>query len=297
VGRQPEEEVIALLLAAGTLDVRLEAPKGAVLERGTCVRIEVTNTGPETAGVPLPVNWAAALEIAPSGSDDWRPLAQSETSMVSIEPGEIRGREVRLAGVISWGAEDVGFRRLRANVAGVRSDPREVYIMHDLVAVIEIEEHGTISLEFWPEVAPRHVDNFIELARNGFYDGLTFHRIIPGFMMQGGCPRGDGTGSRPDGRRIPAEFSDRPHDRGVLSMARSADPNSASSQFFICFRRAAHLDGQYSAFGKVIAGDEVLTSVERLGTQSGRPTSVVRMRRVRILTRQQWAAEYGEEGR
>jgi peptidyl-prolyl cis-trans isomerase B (cyclophilin B) len=126
--------------------------------------------------------------------------------------------------------------------------------------------HGDITVEFLPEVAPNHVNNFIELARSGFYDGTKFHRVIPGFMIQGGDPnskqddrRLHGTGG--SGKNVKAEFSKTPHTRGVLSAARSANPDSASSQFFIMVADAPHLDGQYSAFGKVVSGIEVVDKI------------------------------------
>ncbi len=120
---------------------------------------------------------------------------------------------------------------------------------------------GAVTVELWPDVAPRHTENFKKLAAEGFYDGLTFHRIIPGFVIQGGCPRGDGTGG--PGWNVEAEFNDRPHEKGVLSMARSADPNSAGSQFFVCLGRehCHHLDGEYTAFGKVIDGIEIVDKI------------------------------------
>ena len=123
-------------------------------------------------------------------------------------------------------------------------------------------DFGDMSLTFFPDKAPKHVENFIELAESGFYDGLKFHRIIDGFMIQGGCPRGDGTGDGP--RRLPAEFSDTAHVLGTLSMARSNDPNSASCQFFICLGDAGFLDGQYSAFGK-IADEASLGTLQTIG--------------------------------
>jgi peptidyl-prolyl cis-trans isomerase B (cyclophilin B) len=123
--------------------------------------------------------------------------------------------------------------------------------------------HGDITIEFLPEVAPNHVENFLELAKSGFYDQTLFHRVIPGFMVQGGDPnsknsdkRLHGTGG--SGKNIKAEFSKTPHVRGIVSAARSGNPNSASSQFFIVVADSSHLDEQYSAFGKVTAGMEVV---------------------------------------
>lgn len=108
---------------------------------------------------------------------------------------------------------------------------------------------GSMNVSFFPDKAPAHVENFIDLAERGFYDGLKFHRVIDGFMIQGGCPKGTGTGSGP--RKLKAEFNDTPHVLGTLSMARASDPHSASCQFFICLGDATFLNGQYSAFGAV----------------------------------------------
>lgn len=137
--------------------------------------------------------------------------------------------------------------------------------MSQEVAVIETV-HGTIKLEFFEDKAPGHVKNFKDLANKKFYDGTTFHRVIPGFMIQGGDPNSKsddrsshGTGG--PGHTIDAEFNDTKHDRGVLSMARSQDPNSAGSQFFICVKDAHFLDGQYTAFGKVIEGMDVADKI------------------------------------
>ena len=130
--------------------------------------------------------------------------------------------------------------------------------------VILSTNQGDMEAEFWPDVAPNHVRNFLDLSYTGFYDKKTFHRVIPGFMIQGGDPRGDGTGNGP--RMLKAEFSDRKHEPGVLSMARSSDPNSASCQFFVMHKTSTHLDGQYSAFGRVVSGMdtvEKLVSVKR----------------------------------
>ncbi len=141
----------------------------------------------------------------------------------------------------------------------------EIRKMADTRAVIETSL-GKIELKFYPEVAPNHVDNFITLARQGFYDGTVFHRVIPGFMIQGGDPeskspdrRRHGTGG--PGYRLKAEFSKMKHKRGVLSMARSAHPDSAGSQFFICVADTPWLDGQYTVFGEVVSGLDVVDRI------------------------------------
>ena len=132
------------------------------------------------------------------------------------------------------------------------------------VAVIKTDL-GEMTLEFWPDVAPNTVDNFKKLANKGFYDGTAFHRIINGFMIQGGDPLSKtddpmvGTGD--PGYKIKAEFNSRPHVKGVISMARSANPDSAGCQFFICLGNADSLNGQYTAFGKLIKGEDVLTKI------------------------------------
>lgn len=123
-------------------------------------------------------------------------------------------------------------------------------------------DFGDMGLTFLPDKAPGHVENFIDLAESGFYDGLTFHRIIDGFMIQGGCPQGTGMGSGP--RQLRAEFNDTPHMLGTLSMARGQNPDSASCQFFLCLDDAAFLDGQYTAFGR-IADDASLETLNKIG--------------------------------
>ena len=149
---------------------------------------------------------------------------------------------------------------------------------------------GEITLGFLPELAPKHVENFLDLARSGFYDGTTFHRVIPGFMIQGGDPlskdddpTNDGTGSGP--RRLKAEFSDRSHKRGVLSMARSSDPNSASCQFFIMHADYPSLDGKYSVFGEVLAGMDVVDKIVAVPRDSrDRPRANVTILQVKVVT-------------
>jgi peptidyl-prolyl cis-trans isomerase B (cyclophilin B) len=121
-------------------------------------------------------------------------------------------------------------------------------------------------LKFFPEAAPGHVSNFLELAKKGFYDGTTFHRVIPGFMIQGGDPNTKSPdrsqhGMGGPGYTIKAEFSEKPHKKGILSMARAQDPNSAGSQFFICVAKASSLDGKYSVFGEVTSGIEVVDQI------------------------------------
>ena len=141
----------------------------------------------------------------------------------------------------------------------------EIKKMAETRAVIETK-FGNIELKFFPDVAPNHVNNFIELAKKGFYDGTTFHRVIPGFMIQGGDPNSKNAdkathGMGGPGYTVKAEFNSRPHKRGILSMARAADPNSAGSQFFICVADAPFLDRQYTVFGEVVSGMDVVDKI------------------------------------
>src|SRR5207253_10759532 len=121
-------------------------------------------------------------------------------------------------------------------------------------AVVTLEKGGEIRIEFFPEDAPKTVANFVALAKKGFYNGLTFHRVVPNFVVQGGCPKGDGTGG--PGHTIPAEFNTQKHVRGSVAMARSQHPDSAGSQFYICYGPTPHLDGNYTVFGRAVAGME-----------------------------------------
>ena len=157
------------------------------------------------------------------------------------------------------------------------------------IVTIEMEDGGIIKAELYPDVAPNSVNNFISLVKKGFYDGLIFHRCIPGFMIQGGCPNGNGMGG--PGYSIKGEFSqngvknDLVHDRGVLSMARAMDPDSAGSQFFIMVEKAPHLDGQYAAFGKVIEGMDVADAIVSAKTDwNDRPREDQRMKSVTVDT-------------
>jgi len=127
-------------------------------------------------------------------------------------------------------------------------------------ATIALEKGGTIQIEFYPQDAPNTVMNFITLAKKGFYDGLTFHRVEPGFVVQGGDPKGNGTGG--PGYTVKAEFNKQKHLRGTVAMARAQDPDSAGSQFYICLNPASFLDGKYTVFGQVVRGMEVVDGIK-----------------------------------
>ena len=161
--------------------------------------------------------------------------------------------------------------------------------MANPIATIEMENGGTIVLELYPDVAPQSVRNFISLARKGFYDGLIFHRVISGFMIQGGCPQGTGMGG--PGYCIKGEFklngvkNNISHKRGVLSMARAQSPNSGGSQFFIMHADGEFLDGQYAAFGKVTSGMDVVDEIAAVQTNSqDRPLSDQKIKSITVDT-------------
>jgi peptidyl-prolyl cis-trans isomerase B (cyclophilin B) len=150
---------------------------------------------------------------------------------------------------------------------------------------------GEMTLAFWPDVAPKHVENFKKLAREGFYNGTAFHRILKGFMIQGGCPNTKkgakgmpGTGD--PGYKVKAEFNKKPHVRGVLSAARSSHPDSAGCQFFICHGNAGFLDGQYTAYGQLVKGDDVLELIANVsvgGSEKSTPIDRVEVESVTIV--------------
>ncbi len=158
------------------------------------------------------------------------------------------------------------------------------------IVTIEMENGDIITAELYPEIAPQSVYNFVRLVQDGFYDGLIFHRVIPGFMIQGGCPFGKGTGG--PGWHIRGEFAangfqnDLKHTRGVLSMARASAPDSAGSQFFIMHEDAPHLDGNYAAFGKVLSGMEAVDRIAQTKTDiyNDRPVQKQVMKKVTVDT-------------
>ena len=168
--------------------------------------------------------------------------------------------------------------------------------MQNPVVTIEMENGDMIKAELYPEVAPNTVNNFISLVKSGFYDGKVFHRVIKGFMIQGGCPLGNGTGG--PGYCIKGEFSkngvqnDLAHTEGVLSMARAMDPNSAGSQFFIMHKDAPYLNGEYAAFGQVTEGMDVVNKIAESRTDySDRPMKEQKMKKVTVET---FGTEYPE---
>lgn len=171
--------------------------------------------------------------------------------------------------------------------------------MANPIVTFEMENGDIMKAELYPEIAPNTVNNFVSLVKKGFYDGLIFHRVISGFMIQGGCP--DGTGMGGPGYSIKGEFAqngvtnDLAHDAGVLSMARAMHPDSAGSQFFIMHEKSPHLDGAYAAFGKITEGMDIVNKIAETATDySDRPLEEQKMKKVTVET---FGEEYQEPER
>lgn len=202
-------------------------------------------------------------------------IAERQQALAKAQKAEKNKKLSNLAGIIAASALGVALLVLLVVIVidgtktNQKNEETEKPQAKDYYADIVIEDYGTITLELDGDAAPVTVENFVKLAKEGFYDGLTFHRIIKGFMMQGGCPNGDGTGDA--GKDIVGEFSlngwDNPikHERGVISMARGNEPDSASCQFFIVHETSAQntasLDGRYAAFGRVTSGIEIVDQI------------------------------------
>lgn len=228
----------------------------------------VLDASKDAATVPTWLITASAFDV------NGKPLGERGDTTIQIGPGKVTldidlgaalkksdygGKDFKLGFAKEFlGGEEKGVRVMQAAEKGLdfmKIPVEELSKYH----VILSTNQGDMEAEFWPDVAPNHVRNFLDLSYTGFYDGKIFHRVIPGFMIQGGDPTGTGTGSGP--RMLKAEFNDRKHVPGVLSMARSSDPNSASCQFFVMHKTSTSLDGQYSGFGKLVSGQDVVEKI------------------------------------
>ncbi|NLM17878.1 MAG: peptidylprolyl isomerase [Candidatus Riflebacteria bacterium] len=179
---------------------------------------------------------AALLSVACSSAKQKTPSAQTNSSQGSSVQKQIPAKA------------DISLKNLKLE-------------KQDNPVINILTPRGDIVVELFPDSAPKHVESMLDLIKKQFYNGLTFHRVIPGFVIQGGCPLGNGTGDA--GYKLPAEFNKRPHLKGTLAMARAQDPNSAGSQFYICLDDTPHLDGQYTVFGQVVSGHDVPEKVKQ----------------------------------
>jgi cyclophilin family peptidyl-prolyl cis-trans isomerase len=263
------QTLFATLLSAapGTPTVEWQSP-ASFLEGGGTFNVKLTVRGGEEGGALA--GWA----LTPAGFVvNGQPVMERAEGAVQLVPGSVTTVEFDLAPYLleAPGFDREGFTLAFAEeyakgepitVKTWQAAPQGLNFM-ELPAqelgnylVVLSTNRGEMVAEFWPETAPNHVRNFLDLSYTGFYDGVTFHRVIPGFMIQGGDPTGTGTGNGK--RSLDAEFSNKKHVRGVLSMARSNDPNSASCQFFVMHAAYPSLDGQYSAFGQLREGLDVV---------------------------------------
>ena len=257
--------LLLVLLALQEKGVRLliDAPEPVLRPDGRMLlRFTIENAGDAEAKVDEPESYVEGLEAW--DADGKVAKGPGRTQGISrrtrpLEPGGFMGRVVDVAGALSVPEDREGWYRFRWSFGGLVSNELRVLVVRDWIAVLETN-HGEIRLEFQPALAPAHVLRFLDLARRGLYDNTTFHRIIPGFMMQGGGLADRSKTPAP----LAAEFSAASHVFGTLSMARTNDPNSATSQFFICFGPAPHLDRQYSVFGRLIEGEDVVRAIERV---------------------------------
>ena len=231
--------------------ISIDVPKGAAeVPLWACTPAAIT-----VNGQPLSKDRPAGLSIAPGGGMK----ATINLSAVKGFNELVGGKEFKIGYAKEiLENEEKGVTFMQAAEKGLDFMTMPVEELSKYHVVLQTNK-GDMEVEFWPDVAPNHVRNFLDLSYTGFYDGKLFHRVIPGFMIQGGDPRGDGTGNGP--RMLKAEFNNRKHEPGVLSMARSSDPNSASCQFFIMHKTSTHLDGQYSAFGKLVSGMDVVEKI------------------------------------
>lgn len=258
----------ALLLAAILQEgvrLRLDAPDAILRPDGRMrLRFTIENAGEAEAKVDEPESYLEGLEAWDAEGKVAKALGKTKgisRRSRPMEPGAFAGRVVDVSPALSVPPEREGWYRFRWSFGDLVSNEVKVLVVRPWIASLETN-HGTIRLEFAPEAAPAHVLRFLELARRGFYDGTTFHRIIPGFMMQGGAPSDPSKEPPP----LAPEFNATPHVFGTVSMARRADPASASCQFFICFGPVPHLDRQYTAFGRVLDGQEVVQEIEKVKT-------------------------------
>jgi peptidyl-prolyl cis-trans isomerase B (cyclophilin B) len=238
--------------------VRLACDPRLNPSRATVVRFTIENATDGEIDAEEPADYLDGVEVLDGDGKVLRAFGTSTAvkRTVRLEKGGFIGRLVDVKPALEQAKAGDGIVKLTWKFGGATSNTVEPWLVRDYVATLDTTL-GEMKLEFLPEVAPRHVLNFIDLARKGKYDGTVFHRVIPGFMAQGG------KATEPLNFRLKAEFNRIPHDVGTLSMARTNDPDSAMSEFFICFARLPGLDGKYTAFGQLVSGEPVLRKIEK----------------------------------
>lgn len=248
---------------ADRLQVSLEMAQSHLQERGPArIRIQVTNPAPAALAFPGAALFGRGVTLQQGDTVTLLAgAAPGGAGEILLPPGARLSATFDLAELAPAALAQPG-----QLVLGLPSDrfqvvplPLEVWRDYSRVQAVITTTMGTMTFRFYPDKAPATVRNFVRLAEKHFYDGLTFHRVVKGFMIQGGCPRGDGSGDADE--TIPLELSDLEHTRGTLSMARKADPDSASCQFFICHADKDFLNGNYAAFGRLVDGSETLDRI------------------------------------
>ena len=287
----------ASLASQAGIEVTLKAASEVVMATAKTAELVLTCTVTQKTDVPLTLLSGMKIKTTVNGQPG-PSLIEDVSGTVSLSPGTKIERRIsvelsRVAPVTDpEGMTRISFEWVGNEAAAVVSivpDLTQVKMSQfDLThtKVQLVTNYGDMLIKFYPDKAPKHVANFIKLAKDGFYDGTRFHRVIPGFMIQGGCPNTKegatgtpGTGS--PGYTVEAEFNDTRHVKGVLSMARSSDPNSAGCQFFIVHAPAQHLDGQYTAFGELVTGMDTLDKIAAVavgGAQGSTPLEPVHVK-------------------
>ena len=228
------------------------------------LKFTVENPTDQPMDLAEPVDYAAGLRIVGPGNKVIREFEKTKDikRVVKADGRGFVGRTVDVSKAFEGHELAEGEYTLQWKFGEAVSGKVSIYFIPDYIAIIETNR-GNITIEFFPEDAPHHVESFLQLSRTGFYKGSKFHRVIRGFMMQGGAPADPSKALK---ETLDAELSKRRHVFGTVSMARTDDRNSATSQFFICFAKAAFLDGKYTVFGRVIDGEDVVKEIEKVET-------------------------------
>jgi peptidyl-prolyl cis-trans isomerase B (cyclophilin B) len=247
--------------AAPKIRVRIESDIRLNPSKKMSVRFTIENATDAEIEVEEPADYLDGLEILDSDGKVLRPFGKGSAKgkTVKIDKGGFFGKVVDIQAAVTESKAPEGLVKLTWRLGGAVSNTVEPWLVKDWVATLDTT-FGEIKVEFLPEGAPRHVLNFVDLARRGVYEGTVFHRVVPGFMAQGGKLK------EPPAFRLRAEFNAFPHDVGTLSMARTQEPDSAQTEFFLCFARLPGLDGKYTVFGQMVAGEAVLKKIEKVQT-------------------------------
>jgi peptidyl-prolyl cis-trans isomerase B (cyclophilin B) len=290
-----------------------DAPEDSINQAETAPTETVTGDQPEDqpesqpAAVTEEPQGGDEVPTTPAGDDTTAAMTEDTTAAATDEPpsspreavSPTEDTLIRLEDVLTGeqppAEGDIGADTMMAADTAVTTAPEpEAQMVEDETSYTDVTfapgekprvtietNMGTFTIELWPDVAPNHCKSFVYLAEKGFYDSLLFYRVVPGYLIQGGCPFNNGTGG--PGYTLAPEFSNKPHEDGTVSASRLEDDlNSAGSQFFICLGRAMSLDGKYTVFGKVVDGIDIVHQIEGVPTQAERPTSPVRMLSVQV---------------